>query len=104
MYWNYPYGAISAQQSQIADTRQPRTYSEDLLERNTGKRISAYMTYDASNQWRDKIFTGTLRQIGRDFFLIRDQKTGKDTMLLNINIAFIIFEDQPATLSETSHE
>jgi spore germination protein Q len=92
MYWSYPYVSGQGYVSQ----RQERRYSEDLMQANIGRRVSAYMTYDASEQWRNKVFTGVLRQVGRDFFLIREQKSGKDVMLLNINLNYMVFEDQPA--------
>jgi spore coat protein GerQ len=99
MYWSYPYGMIS--HAGTISQRQERRYSEDLLQANVGRRITAYLTYDASEQWRDKVVTGTIRQVGRDFFVVREQSTGKDIMLLNINLGYVVFEDQPAKLAET---
>lgn len=98
MYWSYPYGMVS--QDGVVSQKRDRLYSEDFLQNNIGKRITAYLSYDSSNQWRDRVFTGTLREVGRDFFVMKDQKTGKDLLLLNINLDYIVFEDQPAVLQE----
>ncbi|MGA8942012.1 MAG: spore coat protein GerQ [Thermoactinomyces sp.] len=100
MYWSYPY-AINYPGAQVAQQRQERNFSEDLLQANVGKRIIAYMTFDASKEWPNKVFYGVLRQVGRDYFVIRDQETGKDTMLLNINLNWVVFEDTPARLAES---
>ncbi|SEM68723.1 spore coat protein GerQ [Lihuaxuella thermophila] len=116
MYWSYPYGMMAGSGliSQQQPGRQPgqpvppgdrdtgRIFSEDLMQRNVGKRITVYMTFDASEQWRNRVFTGTLREVGRDFFVIRDQKSGKDMMMLNINLDYVVF-DEPAVVREASY-
>lgn len=91
MYWSYPYGMIS--QSGMVSQRRERIFSEEFLQNNIGKKVSAHMNYDGSVQWRDRIFTGTLKEVGRDFFVIGEQKTGKDVLLLNINLSFMVFEE-----------
>ncbi|MGA9175389.1 MAG: spore coat protein GerQ [Thermoactinomyces sp.] len=95
MYWSYPYSA--SYPIQISQ-REERRFSEDLMQANIGKKVTAYLTYEGSEHWRNRVFTGVLRQVGRDFFVLRDQKTGKDIMLLNINLNYVVFEEQPATL------
>jgi spore coat protein GerQ len=95
MYWSYPYAASYPVQ---ISQRQERRFSEDLLQANIGKKVTVYLTYEGSEHWRNRVFTGTLRQVGRDFFVLRDQKTGKDMMLLNINLNYVVFEEQPASL------
>lgn len=111
MYWSYPYHApypffsgaqVSQRQpEQRPPQRQERSFSEDLLQRNVGKRVSAYMTYDGSEEWPNRVFSGVLRQVGRDYFILRDQDTGKDVMLLNINLNFVVFDDTPARLVQS---
>ncbi len=95
MYYWYPYAQISQQDPA---RRTGRIFSEDLLHSNLGKVITVYLTYENNPQWNAKVVTGTLREAGRDFILIRDQKTGKDQLLFNINIDFIIFEERQATI------
>lgn len=93
MYWSYsyPYTHISQQ-------RRERIYSEDLLSRNIGRVVTIYLTFENNSQWNAKIIKGTLREVGRDFVVIRDRNTGKDHMFLNINIDYVVFE-QPAQLA-----
>lgn len=99
--WPYPYafgyGTISERRD--PPVRRDRNFSEDLLQANIGRRITAYMTYDASEKWRNVTFTGVLRQVGRDYFVVREQQSGRDVMLLNINLNYVVFEDQPARLA-----
>ncbi len=95
MYYWYPYAQTSQNQE---PARRGRIFSEELLHSNLGKVITVYLTYENNPQWNAKIVTGTLREAGRDFILIRDQKTGKDQLLFNINIDFIIFEERQATI------
>lgn len=92
MYWNYyePQAGISQ--------RTERNFSEDFLQANIGKRITVYMTYEQNQQWNSRVFNGVLRKVGRDYFVIRESKTGRDLMLLNINLDYVVFDDKPATL------
>ncbi|MBD1373624.1 spore coat protein GerQ [Hazenella sp. IB182357] len=97
MYGYYPYQQNMAGGG--VSQRVERRFSEELLEANVGRKIAAYMTYDSSDQWRDKVFSGTLRQVGRDYFVINDESTGQDVLLLNINISYIVFIGQQARLA-----
>jgi spore germination protein Q len=105
MYWPYynPYGSGSPliqgwDDASVSQQRQ-RVYSEDLLLRNIGKTVTVYLTFENNTQWNAKKFTGTLRGVGRDYIVVRDRQTGKDHMFLNINIDYVVFDDQPATLA-----
>lgn len=100
MYWSYPY-AMPGMEANISQKRQERRFSEDLMQANVGRRITAYLTYDASEQWRDVTFSGVLRQVGRDYFLLREQNSDRDMMFLNINLDYVVFEDEPARLAKT---
>jgi spore germination protein Q len=103
MYWNVPYVSASSfgwDANQIAQQQRMRVYTEDLLSRNIGKLITVYLTFENNTQWNAKIVTGVLRGVGRDFLLIRDQQTGKDTILMNVNIDYYVFENQPARLAQ----
>lgn len=90
MYWSYPYHYTAG-----VSQRTERMFSEDLLSRNIGKKVTVYLTYENNEQWNAQVVTGVIREVGRDFVLLRESKTGKDIMLLNININYIVFE-QPA--------
>lgn len=108
MYWYYPYAGISHAQTPhyfeqeeaiVAQQRTERNFSEDFLSKNKGKKITVYLTFEGNNQWNAKKVTGTLREVGRDYFVLRDQATGRDHMFLNINLNYVVFDDQPATLA-----
>lgn len=100
MYWNQPYlQPTSFGWDPRVSQRRDRIYTEDLLSRNIGKLIKVYLTFENNTQWNAKTLLGTIREVGRDFLLIRDQKTGKDVILMNINIDYYVFENQPATLA-----
>lgn len=107
MYWQYPYNyQQSGNISQVGNVQQrvERVYSEDLLQRNIGKNITVYLTFENNKQWNARTVTGTLREVGRDFILVKDRQTGKDQMYLNINIDYIVFVDAPATLAEAFNQ
>lgn len=97
MYYWYPY-AQTAQVDREPGRREGRIFSEELLSSNLGRLVTIYLTYENNPQWNAKVITGTLRLAGRDFVLLRDQKTGKDQLLFNINIDFIVFEDRSAAV------
>ncbi|MDR6227392.1 spore coat protein GerQ [Desmospora profundinema] len=99
MYWNQAYPAQVADYGWVSQQRRPeRVFSEDLLQRNIGRLVTLYLTFENNPQWTAKKVTGTLREVGRDFTLVRDQQTGKDMMFHNINIDFVVFETEPAQL------
>ncbi|SMO86525.1 spore coat protein GerQ [Melghirimyces algeriensis] len=99
MYW-YQHPFHTASEGWVSQRREERVYTEDLLNRNIGKLITFYLTYENNREWNAKVLTGELREVGRDFVLVRDQKTGKDHILMNINIDYYVFEKQPARLVE----
>jgi spore germination protein Q len=97
VYWNDPYGMYAYGNATVSQ-RQEREYSEDLMQKNIGRVITVYLTFENNKQWNAKVVTGTLRAVGRDFIVVRDQQTGKDHMFLNINVDYIVF-DRPAVLA-----
>jgi spore germination protein Q len=95
MYWYDPYGVyVAAPPQQPRQEPNVRKYSEDLLSRNVGKTITVYLTYEKNNERNSRTVHGVLRQVGRDFILITDNQTGRDNMLLNINIDYIEFHNK----------
>ncbi|MFD1427409.1 spore coat protein GerQ [Kroppenstedtia sanguinis] len=97
-YWQQPPFYTSAA-NETPQRRTERVYTEDVLNRNIGKEITLHLTYENNNQWNAMVVTGVLREVGRDFLLLRDQKTGKDMIFMNINIDYYIFESGPANLA-----
>lgn len=70
------------------------SYSEDILNKNKGKKIKVYTSFSDSIEWRDKIFEGILETWGRDFFLISDKKNNKWYMVWAIYIDYIEFNEE----------
>ncbi len=68
-------------------------YAENILALNAGKNVSFYMSYNDSIEWRNKVFTGVITEAGRDYTLLKDSETGKDILLWNIYIDFVIFNE-----------
>ncbi|SHE70915.1 spore germination protein Q [Seinonella peptonophila] len=107
MYWNYcdPYTMmIQQRQPQTPSPQRPtsaRNYSEDFMEKNIGQKITVYLTYDQNKEWNALTFTGKLLRVGRDYFVLRDQRTGRDMMFLNINLNYVVFNEAPARLSKS---
>jgi spore germination protein Q len=93
MYWYDPYDAyLTSQPQQLGIAQQQsRKYSEDLLASNIGRTITVYLTYEKNTVRNNRVVIGVLRQVGRDFILVTDQQTGKDNLLLNINVDYIEF-------------
>ena len=103
MYWYDPYGAYLANQPQEPSVAQrtARKYSEDLLATNVGKPITVYLTYEKNTERNNRVVYGVLRQVGRDFILVTDQSTGRDNMLLNINVDYVEFHDRANLASKS---
>ncbi len=86
---------IPSESSSIPGVGNPESneYAEDLLNKNIGKHLKVFMSFNDSIEWRDKIFEGTLEAWGRDFFLLNDKKNNKWYMVWNIYIDYIEFDE-----------
>ncbi|MBQ8472903.1 MAG: spore coat protein GerQ [Bacilli bacterium] len=73
---------------------QVTTYSEEILNKNKGKKIKVYTSFSDSIEWRDKVFEGILEAWGRDFFLISDRKNNRWYMVWAIYIDYIEFNEE----------
>ena len=96
MYWAYPYSPTVPKTASVSQ-REERVFSEDLLQRNVGRTITVFLTFENNPSWNAKKITGTLRNVGRDYILVRDKETGKDHLFLNVNVDYILFEDRAST-------
>jgi spore germination protein Q len=103
MYWYDPYGAyLTAPQQPRQEPTTARKYSEDLLSQNVGRPVTVYLTYEKNKERNSRTVYGVLRQVGRDFILVTDQETGRDNMLLNINVDYIEFHDRANLANKNS--
>lgn len=66
-------------------------YADNIFLLNIGRRVSAYFSYPDSIEWRDKVFTGTITDAGRDYLLLKDDD-GNSILLWLIYINYAIFE------------
>lgn len=71
---------------------QQSTYMENIIKSNIGKKISLYVSFPDSIEWRDKIFKGTLESAGTDYILISDENN-TPILLQSIYVNFIKFEN-----------
>lgn len=75
--------------SNVVNTPQ---YAESIFRKNLGKKVTAYFSYPDSVEWRDKVFTGTILDEGRDFLLLRDDQ-GQTALLWLVYINYAIFDE-----------
>ncbi len=66
-------------------------YADNIFLLNVGKKVSAYFSYPDSIEWRDKVFTGTIIDAGKDYLLLKDED-GNSILLWLIYINYAIFE------------
>ena len=84
------------QAGQLSDVPMQQSYIENILRHNKGKKVKAYVSFPDSNEWRDKIFEGTIEQAGRDHLIIRDPKDGHWYLILMIYLDYVEFEEKIA--------
>lgn len=70
-----------------------QSYIENILRLNKGKIISAYVSFPDSDAWRNKIFTGILKEAGKDHLIIENQETGKNYLILLIYLNYVEFNE-----------
>lgn len=71
-----------------------QSYVENILRLNKGKKITAYVSYSDSVEWRDKKYTGIIEQAGRDHLIISDPDTGKWYLILMIYLDYVEFNEK----------
>lgn len=67
-------------------------YAENVFQLNIGKRITVYSSFPDSLEWRDKVFSGTIVGIGKDYLLLKTD-TNELVMLWIIYINYATFDD-----------
>ncbi len=90
---DYPYEA-GYQAGQLSDMPMEQSYIENILRHNKGKKVKAYVSFPDANEWKDKVFEGTVEQAGRDHLIIRDPKTGKWYLILMIYLDYVEFDEK----------
>ena len=59
-----------------------------------GKKVKIYTSFPDSNEWKDKVFEGTVEQAGRDHIVLRDTKDGRWYLILMIYLDYVEFEEK----------
>ena len=86
---NQGIGLITNQNQQMNNHVE---YADNIFLLNKGKVVTVYFSYPDSIEWRDKTFTGTIIDAGRDYLLIRDIN-GNNILLWLIYINYAIFNE-----------
>ena len=50
-------------------------------------------TNSNSIEWKNKIFTGTISEVGSDYILLNDDKSNKNVLIWIYSVDFIIFNN-----------
>lgn len=67
-------------------------YLEGMLKRFINKKITIYLSFSDSVENRDRVFTGNLLQVGKDYILIQEETENKKNILLSVYVDYIIIE------------
>lgn len=65
----------------------------DLLNSQIGNVASFYMSFPDSVEWRDRIFTGTIKSAARDFFFIYNEEEREWYILWAVYVNYIVFKE-----------
>lgn len=74
------------------NTEDELLYVSDILKINKGKKAIIYCSYPDSNEWRDKIFEGTIVQSGKEYLLLKNINNQLN-LIWNIYINYIEFKE-----------
>ena len=68
-------------------------YTSALLKSKIGNNATIYTSFPDSIEWRDKVFTGQIINVGEDYTLIRNAANTEE-LIINIYINYIEFKWQ----------
>ncbi|MET3699074.1 spore germination protein Q [Bacillus oleivorans] len=71
-----------------------QSYIENILRLNKGKLITAYFSFENSQQWPSKIFKGIIEAAGRDHLILSDPETGTRFLLPLLFLDYATFEEE----------
>ncbi len=90
---NYPSGNMTDNES-LEDLPMQQSFIENILRHNKGKNVKVYVSFPDSNDFKDKVFEGTIEQAGRDHLIIKDVNTGKWYLILMIYLDYVEFDER----------
>ncbi len=80
----------------LEDVPMQQSYIENILRHNKGKKVKIYTSFPDSNEWKDKVFQGTIEQAGRDHIVLRDPSNGHWFLILMIYLDYVEFDEKIA--------
>ena len=87
---------VNFYRQELENVPMEQSYIENILRHNKGKRVKAYVSFPDASEWKDKIFSGTIEQAGRDHLIIKDPETGKWYLILMIYLDYVEFDERIA--------
>ncbi len=86
-------GSIPMEDMPMEDIPMEQSFIENILRHNKGKKVKAYVSFPDANEWKDKIFEGTIEQAGRDHLIIKGNN-GKWYLILMIYLDYVEFDEK----------
>lgn len=68
-------------------------YIEVILKKVEPVKATVYMTFPGSKDWTDRVFDGIIEASGRDHIILSHPENGTFTLLPNIYVDFIEFDE-----------
>lgn len=68
-------------------------YIEGILKKVEPIKATVYMTFPGSKDWTDRVFSGIIEASGRDHIILSHPENGTFTLLPNIYVDFIEFDE-----------
>lgn len=93
-YMNVPgYVSPNTGTNTSANNTADPQYAENIFTMNHGKKVTIYLSYPDSVEWRDRAFTGIIIAGGRDYLLLKDDN-GQIILLWLVYINFATFDEE----------
>ena len=70
-----------------------KLYIEGILKKVEPIKATVYMTFPGSKDWTDRVFSGIIEASGRDHIILSHPENGTFTLLPNIYVDFIEFDE-----------
>ena len=64
------------------------SYVENYLRNNIGKRVKVHVSFCDSVEWRDSIFQGILKEVGKDYIVVSNNQ--EDYIIWSVYIDYVI--------------
>ena len=71
-----------------------QSYIENILRNNIGKKVRVHASFSDSNEWKDRVFVGTIEHAGRDNLVLRSLDGQTYYLILMIYIDFFEFDEE----------